>query len=286
MKGLNFFGKIVVPVLSAVVLINSCKAKKLVYKSPPHYNFAEVFPDKLDLHLKEISGVVWDTSKDEFIAHNDEMGKIFYLDKDTKIVKDEFEFSPKKGDYEDVAIANGIIYVLRSDGMITKIVTDSSGKRHPIEAGEIELSGTNDFESMFYDASRKALIILCKNCSSDEKKTVSAYAFYIDSTGFDQKPVFTIDAKKIDELSPRETSGFQPSAAAINPKLNQIFILSSGSNQLVITDLNGEVQSVTMLARKLFPQPEGITFKSSGDMYISNEAVTSKASLLKFTFKP
>jgi hypothetical protein len=54
--------------------------------------------------------------------------------------------------------------------MITRIVTDSSGKRHPIEAGEIELPGTKDFESMYYDTSRRALIILCKNCSSDEKK--------------------------------------------------------------------------------------------------------------------
>jgi len=286
MKGLNFFSKIVLPVLLVVILINSCKAKKHVYKSPPHYNFAEAFPGKLDLHLKEISGVVWDTSKDEFIAHNDEMGKIFYLDKDSKITKREFQFSEKKGDYEDIAIANGIVYVLRSDGMITKIITDSAGKQHPIEAGAIELSGSNDFESMYYDPARKALIILCKNCSSDEKKMVSAFAFYIDSTGFDPKPVFVIDGKKIDELTPRETSSFQPSAAAINPKLNQLFILSSASNQLVITDLNGEVQSVTMLAKKLFPQPEGITFKSSGDMYISNEAVTSKASLLKFTFKP
>jgi uncharacterized protein YjiK len=286
MKGLNFFGKILLPVLSVVFLINGCKAKKIVYKSPPHYDFAEVFPDKLDLHLKEISGVVWDTSKDEFIAHNDEMGKIFYLDKDTKITKREFQFSAKKGDYEDIAIAKGIVYVLRSDGMITKIITDSAGKQHPLEAGAIELPGTNDFESMYYDAGRNALIIICKNCSDDDKKTVSAFAFYIDSTGFDKKPVFTIDAKKIEELSPRKTSKFQPSGAAINPKLNQLFILSSASNQLVITDLNGEVQSVTMLARKLFPQPEGITFKSSGDMYISNEAVTSKSSLLKFTFKP
>ena len=286
MKGLNFFSKIVLPILSIVILINSCKAKKFVYKSPPHYNFAEDFPDKLDLHLKEISGIVWDNNKDEFIAHNDEMGKIFYLDKDTKIIKKEFQFSEKKGDYEDIAIAKGIVYVLRSDGMITKIITDSTGKQHSLEAGTLELAGTNDFETMYYDPARNALIIICKDCSSDEKKITSAFAFYIDSIGFDSKPVFTIDGKKIDELTPRETSGFAPSAAAINPKLNQLFILSSASNQLVITDLNGEVQSVTMLARKLFPQPEGITFKSSGDMYISNEAVTSKASLLKFTFKP
>ncbi len=286
MQGLIFFGKMFLSLFAVTVVLNSCKPKKLVYKSPPHYNFAEVFPDKLDLPLKEISGVIWDHVKDEFIAHNDEMGKIFYLDKDTKITKNEFEFSKKKGDYEDITIANGVIYVLKSDGEITKIITDSLGKQNASEAGKINLSGSKDFEAIYYDPSRKALIIICKNCGSDDKKTVSAYAFYIDSTGFDDKPVFTIDAEKISQQSPRKTSKFQPSAAAIHPKLNQLFILSSASNQLVITDLNGEVASVFMLARKLFPQPEGITFKNSGDMYIANEAVSSKSSLLKFTFKP
>ena len=286
MQGLDFFGKMFLSLFAVTVVLNSCKPKKLVYKSPPHYNFAEAFPDKLDLSLKEISGIVWDHDKDEFIAHNDETGKIFYLDKDTKITKSEFEFSKKKGDYEDITIANGVIYVLKSNGEITKIITDSIGKQNASEAGKIALSGKNDFEAMYYDTSRKALIIICKNCGSDDKKTVSAFAFYPDSTGFDDKPVFTIDAEKVSQLSPRKTSKFQPSAAAINPKLNQLFILSSASNQLVITDLNGEVESVFMLAKKLFPQPEGITFKKSGDMYIANEAVSSKSSLLKFTFKP
>jgi uncharacterized protein YjiK len=286
MQGIIFFRKMGLPLVSLAILMTGCKAKKIVYQSPPHYNFSEVFPDKLDLKLKEISVIVWDTDKNEFIAHNDEMGKIYYLDKDTKIVKTEFEFSKKKGDYEDIAMANGIIYVLKSNGEITKIITDSLGKQSAFEAGKINLSGSKDFEAMYYDPGRKALIVICKDCGTDDKKTVSAFAFYPDSTGFDDKPIFTYDAEKVSQLSPRKTSKFKPSAAAINPKTGQLFILSSASNQLVIADLNGEVLSVFMLAKKLFPQPEGITFKSSGDMYISNEAVSSKASLLKFTFKP
>jgi len=88
----------------------------------------------------------------------------------------------------------------------------------------------------------------------------------------------------VDSLSPRPTSRFQPSAARIHPVLKKLFILSSASNQLVVTDLNGNVENVYMLAKNLFPQAEGLTFKSNGDMYISNEAVSSKAELLKFTY--
>jgi len=53
---------------------------------------------------------------------------------------------------------------------------------------------------------------------------------------------------------------------------------------LVVTDLDGNVENVYMLAKKIFPQAEGLAFKSNGDMYISNEAVSSKAELLKFTY--
>jgi len=266
------------------VLTTSCKPKKFIYKSPPHYDFSKVFTDKLDLRLKEISGIVWDNQNDEFIAHNDEKGIIFYLDRDTKGIKREFVFSEAKGDYEDIAMAKKDIYVLRSDGKLFRIVTDSTGKQNTFDAGQLQSSGKNDFETLYYDAEKKALVMLCKNCSTDDKKVVSAYAYYPDSIGFDPKPIYTIDVKKIDSLSPRSTSRFQPSAARIHPVLKKLFILSSASNQLVVTDLEGNVENVYMLALKLFPQAEGLAFKTNGDMYISNEAVSSKSELLKFTY--
>ncbi|HEU5168310.1 MAG TPA: hypothetical protein VFU29_22345, partial [Chitinophagaceae bacterium] len=218
------------------VLITSCKPKKFIYKSPPHYDFSTPFRDKLDLKLKEISGIVWDNQNDEFIAHNDEKGIIYYLDRDTKGIKREFVFSDTKGDYEDIAMAKKDIYVLRSDGKLFRIVTDSTGKQNTFDAGQLQSSGKNDFETLYYDAERRALVMLCKNCSTDDKKIVSAYAYYPDSIGFDTKPLYTIDVKMVDSLSPRPTSRFQPSAARIHPVLKKLFILSSASNQLVVTD--------------------------------------------------
>ncbi|HEX6172017.1 MAG TPA: SdiA-regulated domain-containing protein [Chitinophagaceae bacterium] len=268
------------------VLTVSCKPKKYVYKSPPHYNFSQALPIKLDLRIKEISGVVWDNHKDEFIAHNDEKGIIYYLDKNNGDIVREFQFTPAKGDYEDIAIANDIVYVLRSDGMLFRIVADSAGGQKSFDLGQLELSGKDDFETLYYDADRRAMILICKNCEGDDKKVVSAYAYYPDSIGFVNKPIYTIDVAKVKELSPRETSRFQPSAARIHPVLKKLFILSSASNQLVIADTSGNVEGVYMLAKKLFPQAEGLTFKTNGEMFIANEAITSKAVLLKFNYIP
>src|SRR5215204_932135 len=93
------------------VLLISCKPKKFIYKSPPHYNFSQAFTSKLDLRIREISGIVWDTQKDEFIAHNDEKGIIFYLDKGNGDILREFRFSEEKGDYEDIAMIKNDVYV-------------------------------------------------------------------------------------------------------------------------------------------------------------------------------
>lgn len=269
------------------VFLFSCKPKKFIYKSPPHYNFAQYVPFKLDIAIKEISGIVWDTQKDQFIAHNDEKGQIYFLDRGGgAIVGTPYAFNQSKADYEDIAMIGKDVYVLISDGTLYKIGMDSTGKRNSVDLGKIGLSGKNDFEALYYDAERKALVLVCKNCESDDKKTVSAFAYYPDSIGFVTQPLYKLDAAKVKELSPRETSKFQPSAARLHPILKKLFIISSASNQLVIADTSGEVEGVYMLARKLFPQPEGLTFKSNGEMFIANEGVTAKATLLKFVYIP
>ncbi|MEP6699666.1 MAG: SdiA-regulated domain-containing protein [Bacteroidota bacterium] len=285
MRFLNFSLRVLGPLLLLVSIIPGCRLKTRVLKSPQHYNFSVALTYKLDLKLKEISGIAWDSKNNVFLAINDEKGTLYFLDKDIMIPPAEYPFCNCKGDYEDVAIMDGVPYILRSDGIITKFIRDSSGKTYGVEAGKINLTGKNDFETMYVDPGKKALVLICKNCNADDGKSVSAFAFYPDSIGFDSKPLFTIDQSKVEKLATRKTSKLEPSGAAIHPILQKLFILSSSSHQLVITDLNGKVESVYELSKTLFPQPEGITFKQNGDMYISNEGIGTKGTLLKFVYR-
>ena len=283
---LNFKGIVKNTVLLLFILVFvSCKQKKRMITSPKHYNFSQVQTIKLDLKLKEISGLAWDNERDEFLAHYDEAGKMYVLDKSTYAIVHEYPFGAK-GDYEDIAIYKGVPYILRSDGMITKIIREEKGVRG-VEAGKLNISGTNDFETMYTDTSRKALVIVCKNCDMDKSKnTVSAFAFYPDSSGFDINPIYQFNVDSIKSMSPHKTSKFEPSAARIHPKLNKLFIISSAANQLVVADLHGNPEAVYELGKKLFPQPEGLAFKSDGSMYISNEGVTSRATIHLFRYVP
>lgn len=291
MSFLNFMKKAdkLLPVL-LLLLLAGCKQKKRLIKSPSHYSFKEVKSIKLDLKLKEISGLTWDNKRDEFLAHYDEAGKLYVLDKSTNDITTEYPFG-SKGDYEDIALYDGVPYILISNGTIIRINRDSTGKVTNAEkVGQLPLTGTNDFETLYADTARKALIMVCKNCAMDNKSQVSAFAFYPDSIGFVSEPVFRIDAAKIKEISTKlghhKTSKFQPSAAGIHPIDKKLYIISSAASQLVIADLNGNPEEVYELGEKLFPQPEGLTFKKDGTMYISNEGVTSKATILLFRYKP
>jgi len=275
-------------ILFLFILLAGCKQKVRMIKSPPHYSFKSVQTFKLDLKLKEISGLAWDTRRDEFLAHYDEAGKLYILDKTANGITAEYPFGAK-GDYEDIAIYNGTPYVLISNGTIIKINRDSTGKVISGEkAGQLNITGTNDFETLYTDTARKALVMVCKNCAMDDKSKVSAFAFYPDSIGFVNEPVYQIDAAKIKDMSAKlghhKTSKLQPSAAGIHPIDKKLYIISSAASQLVICDQNGNPEQVFELGEKLFPQPEGLTFKNDGTMYISNEGVAAKATILQFRY--
>ena len=63
---------------------------------------------------------------------------------------------------------------------------------------------------------------------------------------------------------------FNPSAMAIHPKTNEIYILSSENRSIVVFNQFGEVQDLFFLDEKLVSNPKAMTFHPSGDLLISN----------------
>ncbi len=251
-------------------ILTGCQPKKTKTRlpSPQQYDFQNPTVIKLNQALIEISGISFYPKDSTVFAIEDEDG-IFskiYLNNNTQVKNWRFD---KAHDYEDLVLFDSTFYVLISNGDIEtlKFTGDSMVTNKTKYPGSVKT--TNEFESLYYDDSLRQLIMICKDCQDDKKNVVSAWGFNIDSLTYTPE-LFSIDASAFKEQLGKEK--FKPSAAAINPATNELFILSSVNKLLLISNRRGNIKEVFTLDPKNFKQPEGIAFTPTGDLLISNES--------------
>jgi len=243
--------------------MQSCHAQELQNKfSQPTEQF------ELSKELNEISGLTL-LSDSEIAAVQDEKGKIYILStQDGKILK-EIEFG-KKGDYEGITKYKKHFYVLKSNGSIYKVDKSGDAKEYALKQNK-----GYDFEGLCLDAVNKRLLVACKeHGNKDKRDAFYIYSFSLETKEYEKKPAYKIKRSKVND-------NFKPSGIAIHPNGN-IYVLSSFSKTLCVLSKSGEILEVTKLNKSIFNQPEGITFNSKGDLYISNEKKNDIPTLLKF----
>lgn len=262
----------------------SCESQKSkTLATPSQYDLNNPVEFKLPKGLNEISGLAYYPKDSSVFAIIDEDGILFkiYLNGSGTIKKWKFD---KKHDFEDIVMHDSAFYILISNGDIEtlKFAGDSilTNKSNLANAGK----KTNEFETLYFD-DKLGFVLLCKDCEDDKKKTVTARGYSsADSLSYNPN-LFAIEVKQIAQKIKEDKLHFKPSAAAINPKTNELYIISSVNKLLVIAERNGNIKEVYPLDAGIFKQPEGITFTPSGDLLISNEAGESgNANIL--IFKP
>jgi uncharacterized protein YjiK len=220
--------------------------------------------------LAEISGIAYYPKDTAVFAIKDEDGILYkiYLNRKDVITKWRFD---NKHDFEDIVLHDSVFYVLISNGNIESIhfgATDSAiTKKSKFEGGG---KTSNEFEAMYYDDSLQQLVLLCKNCDGDGSKTISAWGYNISEQTYNSF-VFAIDIESIAKKLGVDKLKLRPSAAAINPSTNELYILSSLSKLIVVTDRKGKFIDLYELDPGIYTQPEGIAFTADGDLIISNE---------------
>ncbi|CDS96719.1 SdiA-regulated domain-containing protein [Sphingobacterium faecium] len=265
---------------------SACAQHHIVYPSPKGFdlnNGEKLFvPDA----LHELSGIAFpEESSNHIFANEDENGIVYFFAPGEK-KHQEIKFA-KKGDYEDIAISNGFIMVLESNGSIytfpyTDLLQQNAESvkvgKHIIPKAEYESLAASPMDSLLY--------VLCKKCAVDNKsKSLTGYILPISKDGdISLKSEFQINEQQIDHFSSLNGKKFRPSAMTKNKKTNQWYILSSINKMLVVTDDKWEVIGAYPLNPAIFNQPEAIAFDNAGNLFIGNEAgdKNGKATLLKF----
>jgi uncharacterized protein YjiK len=253
-------------------------------------------------YLKEISGISY-FGKNKIACIQDEEAKIYIFDIEKAKVISEFDFG-KKGDYEDIAIVGKDAYILKSDGDLFKIKNFETNHKNAVKI-ETPLNQKNDAEGLCYDRISNSLLIACKNLPSIQKEkpydgNKAIYRFNLKTEELIKEPAFLIDFSKIDQakevgtvtefftktaikLGLSDGSRFFPSAIGIHPaETNKIYVLSSIGKMLIIMNQQENTIEIIELDRRLFNQPEGISFSENGDLYISNEGINGGGNILKF----
>ncbi|MBO9634305.1 MAG: hypothetical protein J7578_14415 [Chitinophagaceae bacterium] len=244
--------------------------------SIPGYDASKKQTVVLDKDLLEISGMFW-LANSTIAAINDEEGKVFLIDpEDGDYHVRKFG---KKRDYEDIVQLDTFYFVLESNGNIHRVPINV---KHVEEEYEFHRKKKIEFESLYIDPNNR-LILLSKE-QRESKKGVLAYSFDPITMQYSDTPVYTIRWKDIRNMLKNNNAEFKPSAAAIHPIKKTLFIVASIGKAMLETTLDGEVLAAWQLNPDQFPQPEGLTFAPNGDMYISNEGVDGKATILKFPY--
>ena len=259
------------PIFLLILLVSGCGSdKKSRFPNLPGYDLNKPIEYNLRDELDEISGVVYYPKDTSVFAINDENGLLYkvYLRPNVQLDKWRFESG---ADFEDLALVDSTFFVLQSNGNVVcfKVLTKDSVI---VDKCKRPFQGKNEFETMYYDAFFKKLVLICKDCESDNKKRITAFAFDPETRTYADTPIFVIDTRPIDKMLGVQKEKFKPSAAAINPVTKELYILFSVNKALAIADRNGVIKSAVPLDPAIFKQPEGLNFTPKGDLIISNES--------------
>jgi len=233
--------------------------------------------------LKEFSDMSPTDRPDEFLAIADERGEAYFIDTTGRIIRRVL--FRDKGDFEGVEMVGQCIYALKSDGDIFEIGCWDQAKS-TVNSYETALSKKDDTEGLCFDPDRKALLVACKeDPKSDTLRGI--FAFDLKKKTLNPKPVYTIDPKEVNRLAPWQADEkqdfFSPSAIAIRPLTNDVYVISTALKRLIVLDYRtGAIKYADYLDKQILPQPEALSFDRNGNLYIGSEGKGGDGLLLRF----
>ncbi len=270
-------------IVPALVLLISCfqADKQSKFTLPPGYDYANSKKLLITDDLDEISGMNYIGTDSTIVTVNDEEGKLYILDIEGKIKTKAFKFA-KKSDFEDLCFDGIYWYMIKSNGEITRIgsaFTDSFSTR----IFEFPEKGW-EFETIFIDKLKNKVVAMSKVPLALNERKIPAFSLDTLTGTFNFDPYYSPDTLELRNILQKKKTECKPTAAAFHPMTGELYILSV-NERLLVTMKDGKVNAAYKLDKKIFRQPEGITFLPSGDLLISNEAQDATPNIIRFKYQ-
>lgn len=273
-----------------IFIVAACSSRQEKYKGeygfPPAYDYEN--HQKLILHeeLDDISGITI-SPEGKIWAIQDDASVVYEMEWPEKKIVGKSKFA-RNMDVEDVLWTGSQLFALRSNGDIY-LINDPFASKTDSEVFSFPFGKKNDIELLALHSPGK-LLLICKKCKMDDKKNISsAFLFDIDTKTFEQANDFKLTEKKLRKLLHENDTyklTVKPSAAALHPIEDKLYILSSVGKWILIMSKEGKEEALYRIHPRIFKQAEGIAFDTAGNMYISNEAREGDANILYFPYQP
>lgn len=276
-----------------MIFLTCCGQNQEAFKTISLSKSEIVRTAKLSKQLSEISGLTFNDNN-ELFAHNDEKSIIYQLDYNSGDIIKQFTVGKKiqKEDFEGIAFANGLFYLVTSNGDIYEFTEGKDNDEVKYEKYKTFLDADNNVEGLCYDPKNNSLLLACKGSPGKKYKGNRAvYEFSLKNKELKKKPRFLLPVKEIMENYESDFSSkigefflikddtFAPSGIEYNSKTNSFFILSFKGRMIVEISFDGKILNQYLLNPKKHRQPEGIAFTRDNRLIISDEAAGKKATL-------
>jgi uncharacterized protein YjiK len=221
--------------------------------------------------LREISGLAL-TSDGRLLAHGDELGQVSEIDYRRGVLVKRFVLGTGavKGDFEGITIANGVVFMLASNGTLYEFHEGANDAHVDYKVHDTGLRKECEFEGVAFDPAINSLLLACKHVHNKELQgALVIYRWSLERDSSARLSRLTVPFDSI--IGTNGWKNLHPSDITIDPLTGNYVLVASAEKALISITSGGAV----VFARPLPPahhQPEGIAITKDSILIVSDEA--------------
>jgi len=239
----------------------------------------------LPSRLREISGLAL-TDDGRLLTHDDERAVVYEVDAQAGTLRKGFGLGDpvERGDFEGVATARGLVYLVTSDGKVYETPEGENDERTRFEAYDTGLGRRCEVEGLAFDPDRDALLLACKNPREKTLEgSVAIFGWSFVTRALVPHPIL-IDMRALAE--PIGAPRFQPSGIARIEATGTYLLLAGPQAAVAEVSPTGDVLAVRRLDPGRHPQAEGIAVTADGRLAIADEGGNGRGRITIYATRP
>jgi len=232
---------------------------------PPDHQFF------LPRGLSEISGLAV-ASPNSVYGHGDEFAIVYEIALDTGKTLKAFALGKPtvKGDFEDIAVRGGYVYLLASDGHLYEAPIGEHRQRVRYNVYDTGVGVHCETEGLSNGPQDGEFLILCKKPNDNElKDRLVIYLWNLRDRAPVAAPWLNVSLDGL--VQPLDQANFHPSAFYWRRDRGSFVIVSAKGHSAIEIDEQGKLIDRVKLNKEDHPQSEGLTFMPDGRLVLSDE---------------